>query len=150
MFIAKFRRFVYTSYYTIIARKSKQRISVLRAKKEASGIVQPWIKLYTGGSTIILNSKRQSERSIYTKALKCIIYFFSILTFTVAIYVLQGLFSQLASAAAGILSYRKIDPNGVFAEISVHHVLQALMALVIIIILKLFFKKRLRIYARKS
>lgn len=59
---------------------------------------------------------------------------------TVALFCVQLLFSRLGGLTANMFDYSSIDPDGVFALISVHHIVQMLLALIVIVIIRIFMK----------
>lgn len=61
--------------------------------------------------------------------------------FFVAMVFIQSLASYLGSLASKLFSYDMIDPNKVFAKSFVHHIVQMLVALVIIAIIKAKYKQ---------
>jgi membrane protease YdiL (CAAX protease family) len=62
----------------------------------------------------------------------------SIVALVLGIFIFQQIASGLGQVVASRFSYRSIDPNGVFMWISVHHIVQAAVALIPIILLALF------------
>jgi membrane protease YdiL (CAAX protease family) len=71
---------------------------------------------------------------------KSVFLFYGIIYF-IAMFFIQQLASHLGSAAAKQPSYEIIDPNKVFAPLFVHHIIQMLIALLIIVILKIKYKQ---------
>ncbi len=58
---------------------------------------------------------------------------------TLLLFTLQTALAQLAVRIADLFNYRSIDPFGVFAWISVHHIAQGLLTLLVIAALYLLF-----------
>ena len=65
----------------------------------------------------------------------------TILVFVIGIYLFQLFSSWIGERFAGVFSYSLIDPNGAFMWIIIHHIVQALAALILIVI----FSKTIRI-----
>lgn len=57
------------------------------------------------------------------------------------VFLFQQACSKLGSLVANMFDYSTIDKNGVFAWISIHHIVQALLALVLIIIMSKTYKR---------
>lgn len=53
----------------------------------------------------------------------------------ICLFVFQQSASKIGSLVAGIFNYNSIDEYGLFAKISVHHIVQMLLALLVIVIL---------------
>lgn len=75
-----------------------------------------------------------SLKNRVTFCLYGIIYF-------VVLLLVQGLASGIGFSASDLFSYKLIDPYNVFARISVHHIIQMLIGLLIILILKVKYKQ---------
>jgi uncharacterized protein len=67
---------------------------------------------------------------------------FAALVFTaaVAMFVLQTLIARIGVWGAGLINYRAIDPDGAFLWISVHHIVQGLAALVLMLLVSGLFR----------
>ena len=59
---------------------------------------------------------------------------------TAALFCVQLLFSRLGGITAALPDYSRIDPDGVYALVSVHHIVQMLLALAAIFTIKIFMK----------
>lgn len=68
------------------------------------------------------------ERSANNRTLLGIIIFVSLL-------ILQVLLGKAGHLAANITPYQQIDPYGSFAGLSIHHIIQMLMTLIVILML---------------
>ena len=53
----------------------------------------------------------------------------------VALFVVQFLFSRFGSLISQLFDYSSFDPDGLFAQVSVHHIIQMLCALTLIFII---------------
>lgn len=53
----------------------------------------------------------------------------------IILFVIQFFAGKLGWATAGLFSYESVDPNGLFARLSIHHLAQMLVALAIILII---------------
>ena len=58
----------------------------------------------------------------------------------IALFCVQLLFSRLGGVIASKFDYSSFDPDGVFALVSVHHIVQMLLALAVISVIKIFMK----------
>lgn len=63
-----------------------------------------------------------------------------VIIFFIVLLLIQGLASSLGSAVADLFSYKTIDPNNLFARLSIHHIIQMLIAIILIIIVSIKFK----------
>ena len=54
----------------------------------------------------------------------------------VALFVVQFLFSRFGSLISQLFDYSSFDPDGLFAQVSVHHIIQMLCALALIFIIR--------------
>ena len=54
----------------------------------------------------------------------------------VALFAIQFLFSRLGSLISQLLDYSSLDPDGLFAQVSVHHIIQMLCALALIFVIR--------------
>lgn len=58
----------------------------------------------------------------------------------IALFCVQLLFSRLGGVISSKFDYSSFDPDGVFALVSVHHIVQMLLALAVISVIKIFMK----------
>ncbi|NLT12568.1 MAG: CPBP family intramembrane metalloprotease [Clostridiaceae bacterium] len=63
-----------------------------------------------------------------------------IVALVLGIFIFQQFSSSLGQMVANRFTYRSVDPNGVFMWISVHHIVQAAVALIPIIFLSIYAK----------
>lgn len=76
-----------------------------------------------------LNNRRLAP---YLRALRVVLM-------TALLFILQTALAQLSVRIADMFTYRSIDPSAAFAWISVHHIAQGLLALVLMAVLYLLF-----------
>lgn len=68
------------------------------------------------------------------KTLKCNRAVFGIIAF-ILLLVMQILLGKTGHLVSGLIPYQQIDPFGSFAEISIHHAVELLIALALILVL---------------
>ena len=61
--------------------------------------------------------------------------YYSLFLITIILFLIQTFASKLGGVVADFFDYTMIDKNGVFMRISLHHIVQMLIALIIIVII---------------